>query len=478
MRDLSFFFWSRHLWLRHTLASGTAPWWDPYVAGGQSAIVDALNQILMPITLAIRLLPSDVVSFNLWVALPLPFAALGMYLFLERAGKPASSAALGAIVVHARRRHGLDAQHPQPGVVRRWPAVGDVDGRAAEAGALGAPRGRARRGVCAAGAVGRARHLRRNGGRCARLRGAQARVIRPRTRALRARVSSICCGSLPASASAAPCGGTARADVPRRRAAHTAAACRRPTSGPCIRLTIVEAVAPHLFGNYYDAFLADIPWMTVLNSGRDPFFYSLYVGPLVLLLAATAIVIRPRRSVFWVIVACVFMVASFGGYTPHLSVRAQDPDAAGLLSIPGQIPARSACSPAPCWRPRDGTHRPTSTIGPPTISSRTALMRVARAAGLVALGLTMVVLVAAFVHHWSWNRAYSLAVWLKITRPDTAADFLLRLGPPLFGRAAGLLFAGAALLAVAASSRSARASRGLSAVHGGLHRSRHHERGR
>ncbi len=68
-------------------------------------------------------------------------------------------------------------------------------------------------------------------------------------------------------------------------------------------LTIVEAVAPHLFGNYYDAFLADIPWMTVLNSGRDPFFYSLYVGPLVLLLAATAIVLRPRRSMFWLIVA-------------------------------------------------------------------------------------------------------------------------------------------------------------------------------
>src|SRR6478609_8096466 len=97
VRDLSFFFWSRHLWLRHTLASGTAPWWDPYVAGGQSAIADALNQTLMPLTLAIRLLPSDVVSFNLWVALPLPFAALGMYLFLEQAGKHASSAALGAV---------------------------------------------------------------------------------------------------------------------------------------------------------------------------------------------------------------------------------------------------------------------------------------------------------------------------------------------------------------------------------------------
>ena len=47
-----------------------------------------------------------------------------------------------------------------------------------------------------------------------------------------------------------------------------------------------ETVAPHLFGNYYDAFLADLPWMGALNFGRDPFFYSLYVGPLVLLLAA------------------------------------------------------------------------------------------------------------------------------------------------------------------------------------------------
>ena len=75
VRDLGLFFWSRHLWLRHTVAAGTVPAWDPYVAAGQSAIADALNQLLMPLTLAIRLLPSDVISFNLWVALPLPLAA-------------------------------------------------------------------------------------------------------------------------------------------------------------------------------------------------------------------------------------------------------------------------------------------------------------------------------------------------------------------------------------------------------------------
>src|SRR5204862_6061786 len=99
VRDLSFFFWSRHLWLRHTIFAGRSPWWDPYVAGGQSAIADALNQLMMPLALAIRLLPSDVVSFNLWVALPLPIAAVGTFVFLRRRFAPDradAAAAFGA----------------------------------------------------------------------------------------------------------------------------------------------------------------------------------------------------------------------------------------------------------------------------------------------------------------------------------------------------------------------------------------------
>src|SRR5262249_35147091 len=96
---LSFFFWSRPLWLRHTIFSGHAPLWDPYVAGGQSAISDALNQIVMPLALAVRLLPSDLVSFNVWVALPLPIAMVGMFVFLRKhlAGlNPDGAAAIGA----------------------------------------------------------------------------------------------------------------------------------------------------------------------------------------------------------------------------------------------------------------------------------------------------------------------------------------------------------------------------------------------
>ena len=56
--------------------------------------------------------------------------------------------------------------------------------------------------------------------------------------------------------------------------------------------------------------------MGALNFGRDPFFYSLYVGPLVLLLAGVGLASRFRRNVFWLVVALVFLAAAFGGYTP------------------------------------------------------------------------------------------------------------------------------------------------------------------
>ena len=77
-----------------------------------------------------------------------------------------------------------------------------------------------------------------------------------------------------------------------------------------------EAVAPGLFGNYDGGFLVDLPWMGALNFGRDPFFYSLYVGPLVLLLAGVGLASRFRRNVFWLVVVLLFLAAALGGYTP------------------------------------------------------------------------------------------------------------------------------------------------------------------
>ena len=87
VRDLTMAFRSRFLFLRHSVFSGTFPLWDPYPAHGQSAANDALYQLFHLPSLPIRLLLPEVVAYNLWIALPIPLAALGMYLFLRRHGR-------------------------------------------------------------------------------------------------------------------------------------------------------------------------------------------------------------------------------------------------------------------------------------------------------------------------------------------------------------------------------------------------------
>jgi hypothetical protein len=100
LRDLSFYFWPEHLWLRNSLMNGEFPMWDPYVGFGQAALSDPVRHILHPAIALLRFVPSEVVGFNLAVALPVPIAAVGMYLFLNRR-VGTSAAALGSIAFAA-----------------------------------------------------------------------------------------------------------------------------------------------------------------------------------------------------------------------------------------------------------------------------------------------------------------------------------------------------------------------------------------
>jgi hypothetical protein len=99
IRDLTMFFWPRHLWIHRSLVSGSWPLWDPYAAAGQPAYSDAMNQLFLPPVLLLRMLP-PVPGFNLLVAAPFPLAALGMWLLLRRHVSD-TSGALGAIVFSA-----------------------------------------------------------------------------------------------------------------------------------------------------------------------------------------------------------------------------------------------------------------------------------------------------------------------------------------------------------------------------------------
>src|SRR4051812_46422299 len=96
VRDLALTFHSRFLFVRHSILSGSFPFWDPYAAAGQAAVNDALFQLFHLPSLLVRLLGPETVAYNLWVALPIPLSAFGMYLFLRRQLPPLPSA-FGAV---------------------------------------------------------------------------------------------------------------------------------------------------------------------------------------------------------------------------------------------------------------------------------------------------------------------------------------------------------------------------------------------
>ena len=60
------------------------------------------------------------------------------------------------------------------------------------------------------------------------------------------------------------------------------------------------------------------PWLGALNSGREPFFYSVYIGVPALALAVVGAVggARRRWSGFWVVAGLIGLLAAFGGNTP------------------------------------------------------------------------------------------------------------------------------------------------------------------
>jgi prepilin-type N-terminal cleavage/methylation domain-containing protein len=486
VRDLSFFFWSRHLWLRHAIFGGEAPWWDPYVAGGQSAIADALNQLLMPVTVAIRLLPSDIVAFNLWIALPLPLAALGMFLFLRRRSSHDSASALGACafalsgpVVSMLNTPNLSwSVALMPWVLLAADRVLDSSTplRAGAALAIavalqalcGEPVTWAATGVVAcAYAIFRLTSLRQGYGgpptRFARRRKAEATqsdpvaaadpeaaAFRRKITAVRRKVTVVAglvAGALLAAAQLVP---TAMAGVRAHRAA-----LATPDFWSLHPVGLWETVAPHLFGNYYDAFLADLPWMGALNFGRDPFFYSLYLGPLVLLLASLGLMTRFRRNAFWLAIALVFLVAALGGYTPVYPLARRLFPPLTYFRFPVKYIVISVYACAVLAADGFAVLLPPSAFAGTASADRRSLAggwlggRIGATAGV---GL-LVSLALLFMPDLVSRGARALAVSTHLKDPAAGAVFLARVGPSLLARGLGLLLAGSVLIAAAARTR-------------------------
>lgn len=435
VRDLSFFFWSRHLWLRRTLLGGSAPWWDPYLGSGQSAIADALNQLLMPLTLAIRMLPSPVVAFNLWVALPVPVAAAGTFLFLRRRVAHPAAAALGASIFALSGPVVSMLNTPNLSwSVAGLPWVMLATARVLDTGSAGS--------VCALAIAFALQALSgepvtwaATGVIAFAFALAGPRAVPSRSVRVQAQVAAgLCAGALLAAAQLVP---TAVAGVRAHRAA-----LATPDFWSLHPFSLWEIVAPHLFGDYYHAFLADLPWMGALNFGRDPFFYSLYLGPFVLLLAAVGAITRFRRTAFWLVVSAIFVVAALGGYTPVLPM------------------ARKLFPPLTYFR-FPVKYIVFTVFGCAVLAAegfaavmearhdRRTITRVATwAGGASAAGL--IGSVALLLQpDLAFRMAHLFAMNGHLKDPDAGAAFLVRVGAPLFMRAFGLAFAASVLLALA-----------------------------
>ena len=316
LRDLSYCFWDRHIWLRRRLFSGEWPLWDPYLAAGQSAAADALHQMFLLPVLAVRLLGSEVVGFNLWVALPYPLAALGVYVLLRSRHTPAS-AALGAIAFAASGPVVSTGSFPNMSwSVAAMPWVllaadrceGPRIGRRISALALAvAFQGTAGEPVTMAATSALALAMSVAVG----TRGGQPAGWRTRGASVLAVAGGLTLGTVIAAVQLLPM-------------AHAAGHSARPflpfkDFWSLHPLSLVEVIAPRIFGDYFQtSMLGEAPWLGALNSGRDPFFYSVYIGVPALSLAGVGAVAGACRrwSWFWAATGLIGLIAAVGGHTP------------------------------------------------------------------------------------------------------------------------------------------------------------------
>ena len=315
VRDLSLYFWGRYLWLRRAWLAGEWPLWDPYVGGGQAAYSDALNQIFLLPAVLVRLLGGEVRGFNLWVAVPFPLAALGAFAFLGRRFS-LSASALGALAFALCGPVVSSGNFPN----LSWSAAALPWVLWAADGVLAGPT--PRRLAMLAGVVA--------------LQSCAGEPVTQFATVVLACAYSLACATPGATwslrhslrrAMAVAAGtalGVALAAIQLIPMAQAAARAERSASVSqdfwSLRPTaLLETFWLHLFGNYFEApFTSQAPWMALLFTGREPFYFSLYFGVPLMALAVYGLAGSAPRwwRLFWVAAGAAGLVAAFGAYTP------------------------------------------------------------------------------------------------------------------------------------------------------------------
>lgn len=313
IRDLTTVFWPRHRWLRASISAGQWPLWDPNVASGQAAVSDALHQLFLLPALIVRLLPPEIVGFNLWVALPFPITALGAYRFLVGHVSP-PSALLGGIVFAVSGPVVCTGNFPNLSWATAFipwmllavdrAASGEIWrglGRVALVFALqlvsGEPVTATATAVLAVAYAAAGLPFDRE-------------ASRSRASLLGRVLAGLGAGVLLAAVQVVPLAWAAA------RSARTGFdAANYWAIHP---LSLIETIVPHLFGDYFAGFLISYPWLAPLNGDREPFYFSLYlgIGSVALALVGMGASANRRWAYFWLAAAAVGVIGALGDHTP------------------------------------------------------------------------------------------------------------------------------------------------------------------
>ena len=220
-------------------------------------------------------------------------------------------------------------------------------------------------------------------------------------------------------------------------------------------LALLETVSLHLFGDHYTAqHLQAVPWLPLVNSGREPFLFSLYFGVPLLALALFGLVSKgPRRwSLFWTIAGAASLVGAFGAHTPiypflrdHLPLLAAFRYPAKYMVVSSMAVAAGA---AAAWDALAGGRAAIGT----TRFERARLVSIGAAlaigaAALVAAGACM------YVPTPTAFRLFAAARALGAQDPVGAAEFMFKTLPSQASVVLLLSAATAVLLWLAAGAR-------------------------
>jgi hypothetical protein len=311
VRDLGNYFYPNYLWIRRAVFAGHLPIWNPDSGTGYANICDPSLQLFFLPTMPFRLLLPESIGFNLMVAFPIVFAAIGTLIFLKR-HVSLPSAVLGSIVFSISGPLLSSANSINPSTtaamlpwllwltdklieqptLARLSAFALVCALAVFAGQPDILVWSMMLVVCYAGSSVAGSNW----------QGNLKRMGLP--------VIGATLGLLLAAVQFLPL-----FDVLGRSHRGSGAMLDGWSIHP---LSLLETFMPTVFTSPLEPSSHLHPWLYQLNSGREPYLMSIYIGVITLTLALLGILRgEPRRwAKFWAIASAIFLVLALGYYTP------------------------------------------------------------------------------------------------------------------------------------------------------------------